>query len=166
MDTGVFFSRTLSNLPSDSSFALNFSQYHCQERDGYGDDHCHYDWGEDVVLEYYVVLPHIQLLWSSARAVGQFLIDGKLPWSFECPLCGQDCVLKVPVVDLTYTYKMPACPIVLPRAKESHTMTFSLWKDSPTHGWISTRLEGTVVVYKNVPRQAILANVSVSIDVV
>jgi hypothetical protein len=55
--------------------------------------------------------------------------------------------------------------IIIPTGKETQTWTFSLWEESATKGWISTRLEGNVVVYKNVPRQAVLANVSVAIDV-
>ena len=73
-------------------------------------------------------------------------IDAKVPWSFQCPLCGQDCVLEVPVIKLTHTLKMPDCPIT-PK-KRSHSLTYHLWRASPTNGWISVPFVGDVQIFK------------------
>jgi hypothetical protein len=71
-------------------------------------------------------------------------IDGKIPWSFTCKLCGEDCVLQVPVIKVDFSLPMPPCP-VQPN-KRSHTLEYQLWKSSPSHGWVSTSFEGTITL--------------------
>jgi hypothetical protein len=71
-------------------------------------------------------------------------VDDKIPWSFTCKLCGEDCVLEVPVIQVTHVLKMPPCP-VQPRERH-HGIQYNLWERSPSGGLISTHIEGTVRV--------------------
>lgn len=50
--SGLSFTRTISDIPG--SFDLQFDGNHCQLQDDYGDNECHFDWGEDITGRYKV----------------------------------------------------------------------------------------------------------------
>ena len=52
---GLTFSRTIRHL--NASFELQLDPNHCQSHDKYGDNHCHYQWGEQVLGNYSVTFP-------------------------------------------------------------------------------------------------------------
>lgn len=52
---GVTFSRTIQHL--NASFELQLDKNHCQSHDKFGDNHCHYNWGEQVLGNYTVTFP-------------------------------------------------------------------------------------------------------------
>ena len=162
---GVSFERTISNFPPHVSFDLNFlPTSFCDNHDKYGDNNCDYPWGTTLIANYSFA-SGFRMLTRNARAIGEFHLDDKIPWKFNCVLCGQDCVLEVPVIDLKYKFPMPKCPILLPPTAKSYQRTFRFWKVSPTHGWITTKIEGHVTVYKDYSKSDVLTNVDVSIHV-
>ena len=54
---GVTFRRTITRFPHEASFVMNMNGHYCQERDEYGDNQCHYEWGQDAAGNYTVQLP-------------------------------------------------------------------------------------------------------------
>jgi len=54
---GVTFTRTIKHL--NATFELNLEDGHCATHDKYGDNNCHYDWGEQVLGNYSVQSPHV-----------------------------------------------------------------------------------------------------------
>ena len=54
---GVTFTRSIKHL--NATFTLHLEDHHCRTQDMYGDNDCHYDWGEKVLGSYTVVSPHV-----------------------------------------------------------------------------------------------------------
>lgn len=52
---GLSFSRKIKHI-NDASFQLSLDNNHCISHDVYGDNACHYDWGEQVLGNYNVTL--------------------------------------------------------------------------------------------------------------
>lgn len=55
VEKGVTFTRTITQFPDDAAFSMNLDdhndndqQHVCQQRDEYGDNECHFDWGQLV----------------------------------------------------------------------------------------------------------------------
>jgi hypothetical protein len=113
----------------------------CQERDDYGDNQCHYDWGETARA-------NVSLSWPHQIEGGDFLsghlkMDRFVPYHFRCPLCGEDCVLKLPLINMTHTIPMPKnCPI--PAQNSSQPVHYQLLDRSPTDGKVPVRVDGIV----------------------
>jgi hypothetical protein len=53
---GVSFQRTITTFPGNSSFELYFDDQHCNSKDAFGDNHCHYDWSDDVTGDYSILV--------------------------------------------------------------------------------------------------------------
>ena len=88
-------------------------------------------------------------------------IDSLISYSFTCALCGEDCVLTVPVVKFTYTIPLPPCPV--PAHTIQTRIEYKLQPHSPTEG-IPTHLEGTVKIARSSGEQ--MAEFSVSAYIV
>lgn len=56
ISSGVTFSREISIVPEGSSFDLVFGDNHCTSQDQFGDNECHFDWGETVRGNYKLLL--------------------------------------------------------------------------------------------------------------
>jgi hypothetical protein len=107
---------------------VEFDDQHCTKKDAYGQNDCHYNWGDHVAVNYSIFVN--QTLDERAYMEGNFKVDNKVNWRFNCAVCGEDCVFKMPVIDFKYSIPMPDCPVKpLTRA---HTMDYDLWKKSPT----------------------------------
>ena len=72
-------------------------------------------------------------------------LDRFVHYKFKCPLCGQPCVLEIPVIKLTYTIETPPCPVEPHSVR--HAVEHHLWSQSPDRG-IKNRLDGTIAVRK------------------
>jgi hypothetical protein len=70
VDDGLTFTRSIQKL--DASFQLHLQEGHCKSHDKYGDNNCHYDWGDDVVGNYTVVSP--QLIDEGDSMMGDFRV--------------------------------------------------------------------------------------------
>jgi hypothetical protein len=146
---GVSFQRTITDFPQDStsSFTLLFedAERHCGARDEYGPNNCHYDWKESVVGSYHVDMP-AKVLNETANLEVTMMLDNRVPYKLECPLCGQDCVLEIPVFKVHYTIPNPPCPVSLQNRSED--FEFQLWRASPTDGWLTIPVSGSGKIYE------------------
>lgn len=139
---GVTFSRNIQRLPPNATYQLQFDGNHCKSRDQYGDNNCHYDWGEVVRGNYSLSLPYE--IERGDMMHGDFEIDRLVPYSFACPLCDDPCILTIPVINVNYTIEMPPCPI---GPDFSHFVKETLREASPTDG-VRTHVEGTVQMHR------------------
>lgn len=71
-------------------------------------------------------------------------IDRFVPYEFSCPICGDPCVLEIPVIMVNYTIDTPPCPV---GPDFSHFVKEPLNQVSPTAG-IRTHLAGSVQLQK------------------
>jgi hypothetical protein len=71
--TGISFQRTISNFPSNSTFWLTFQDKKCQDSDSFGDNHCHYDWGDYVSADYSIFVN--ETLTEAAFVKGTFKVS-------------------------------------------------------------------------------------------
>jgi hypothetical protein len=139
--TGIYFSRSISSWSPDSPLQVQFDSKHCKETDVYGENNCHFDWGDQVDVNYSIYVN--QTLDESAYLEGTFKVKsrieecqfqslvavflthtlfvhrspmklqvGKVPWRFTCSMCGEDCEMKIPVIDFDFSFPMPPCPIL------------------------------------------------------
>ena len=118
----------------------------CTTHDTYGDNVCHYNWDDFVTIKYSIESKNVTFT-KHDYVVGNFTIDNRLPYTFTCNVCGEDCILKVPIIEFEYALPMPDCP-VKPK-KRSHTLLYQLWKTSPTHGFVTTSINGIVTIMKS-----------------
>mmetsp|Transcript_11459 Transcript_11459/g.33788 ORF Transcript_11459/g.33788 Transcript_11459/m.33788 type:complete len:250 (-) Transcript_11459:231-980(-) len=146
--SGVTFSRNIIHINGGSKFHLTFgpevgSTSHCKSADTFGDNNCHYKWGDGLVATYKLDLE--TELEDSDTIHGHFKIDRVVPWEFSCKVCGQDCTLKAPVIDEEWSFAMEPCPIQLQNATNS--IFTKLRGDSPVDG-ITTHAQGNVQILK------------------
>ena len=130
-------------LPIETgAFELNFddSSHHCTVRDEYGDNHCHFDWGETITGRVTVQLndPVVE----GDYLVGALRLDRFIPYNFRCALCGEDCVLTFPVIQHNETILMPKCPVSVHTT--SQKIVYQMMEDDPTRGKFTTKIEGTI----------------------
>jgi hypothetical protein len=71
VDDGLTFTRTIQKL--DASFKLNLEEGHCKSHDKYGDNNCHFEWGDNVLGNYTVVSP--QLITAGDTMTGDFRVS-------------------------------------------------------------------------------------------
>ena len=124
----------------------------CTSHDKYGDNICHYNWDDNVIAKYSIESKNVTFT-KHDYVVGNFTIDNRLPYTFTCKVCGEDCILKVPIIDFEYTLSMPNCPVKPKR--RSHTLFYQLWKSSPTHGFVTTSINGIVTIIKSTKTKTI-----------
>lgn len=178
---GIAFNRTISYLSSADSLKLHFDPKYCKETDVYGENDCHYNWGERVALNYAVFAN--ESLDENAYIEGSFKVNklvltedsfvslslnviltnnlisqvAMLPWHFTCAVCGQDCKAKAPIVILDFDIPMPPCPI--DPIVYADNVAFQLPDLSPTEGLVAVPLQGEVVLYSKA--QEVLVSVSI-----
>eukprot|EP00550_Attheya_septentrionalis_P008280 CAMPEP_0198288604 /NCGR_PEP_ID=MMETSP1449-20131203/7052_1 /TAXON_ID=420275 /ORGANISM="Attheya septentrionalis, Strain CCMP2084" /LENGTH=204 /DNA_ID=CAMNT_0043986773 /DNA_START=341 /DNA_END=955 /DNA_ORIENTATION=- len=156
VEEGITFSRTISLLPDGSSFDLQFDGQ-CQNEDAYGNNDCHYDWGDTIGAKYSIMVT--EELDASATIQGKFKIDHFVPWEFLCKVCGEPCVLEIPIIQLERAIEMPPCPIVV--GEMSDTVDEWIGNHSPTDGTIPTHIVGDVYVTDSSGIELIHATVNV-----
>ena len=108
---GVNFSRTVTELEPGASLSLRFSGEggECSTEDRYGNNRCHYNWGGTVEANFTVGLAGT--LEEGDTLQGHMKVNYLIPYSFSCPVCGRDCVIRLPIRDLSWTFATPPCPI-------------------------------------------------------
>jgi hypothetical protein len=146
---GVSFQYVVNKFPSgnNSNFTLNIQgkDTHCKKHDGFGDNDCHFDWSEEAVGMYSVAMP--RLLDESARIKAKVVLENHVSHSFDCALCGQPCDVGLPLIHFDYQFQMPPCPVDL--RNYTQEFKYSLWKHSPTEGFVTIPLEANVEVYSS-----------------
>lgn len=68
----------------------------CTSKDKYGSNDCTFDWGSAIAGTVNGSLPN-PLLKGSTFA-GNLMLDNIIKFDFECPLCGGNCTLTVPII--------------------------------------------------------------------
>jgi hypothetical protein len=101
------------------NITLTFNQgdQHCQKKDEYGDDDCKYHWGEDMGGLLSGSLPYD--LVDGDHVIGDFRIDELTPLTFTCNICGQPCMISIPVINQEVQVDTPKCPIEKDRVYQS-----------------------------------------------
>ncbi|KAL3941002.1 MAG: hypothetical protein SGARI_000756, partial [Bacillariaceae sp.] len=142
---GVSFHRVITDFPENSEFFLSFEKQEtwCQANDIYGANDCHFDWNDDVVGNFSTAIP--QMLDESSSLHADLVLEGHIPYTIDCALCGEPCKLEVPLIHFEYSLQMPDCPVDL--SVHAQDFDFQLWKHSPTEGLVSVSVEGNAVVY-------------------
>ena len=156
---GVGFTRKISRIDSNTSFSLTFGGGRCTSNDQYGNNACHYNWGDAIVANYTVQLG--EPLQEGDTLQGHFKIDHIVPYSFSCSVCGADCVLKVPVANIEWSFPTLPCPISTDVIVD--TIKEDLGDKSPTDG-IPVHIEGSLQILRGEDRDAV-AQFSVSVDI-
>jgi len=146
VDPGVTFSRSIKSIEGGSEFRLRFGpdENHCKSADGFGDNECHYSWGDALDATYDLRLETEMV--EGDTISGEFKIDTVVPWSFSCQVCGEDCTLEAPVINQKWRFPMDPCPI--PAQNVTHTISTVLQGHSPVEG-IRTHVQGNLRVMKN-----------------
>lgn len=141
---GVSFHRVISTFPGDSKFVLELedSDKHCKMTDFFGVNDCHYNWKEEAAGNYSTTISTV--LDKESYIEAHLTLDG-IPYKLHCSLCGQPCEIGLPVIDFTYTFKMPDCPVDL--RNHFQDFEYQLWSHSPTEGVVVVSLEGNATVY-------------------
>merc|ERR1712216_111540 len=80
----------------------------CTSTDANGSNACTWSWGDTIGVTLNATI-------ASDVSAGSIEIDAKIdgfiPFSKKCAVCGTDCVITIPVVKKTITIHMPPCPI-------------------------------------------------------
>jgi len=155
---GLTFSRSIDILSEDFQIYFGFDSSHCSSKDLFGDNNCKYNWGETVHIDLVVDIEHEfredDMIHASLK------VDYFVNWEFECHVCGQDCVITVPIVDLEIPIQMPPCPLI--NNDIPPTLEIPLGND-PIAG-IPLRVEGDLSLKKKsdevIAKSHILVNVN------
>mmetsp|Transcript_31700 Transcript_31700/g.54650 ORF Transcript_31700/g.54650 Transcript_31700/m.54650 type:complete len:174 (-) Transcript_31700:159-680(-) len=140
LGSGVSFSRTVTEIADDSSFALKFDSG-CSSSDDYGSNDCSFNWGDEVTGSVDGELGH-DLNDGSVFDV-DLKVDRIISWKFSCAACGANCTTTIPVVNQDVNFAMPDCPIAADSISE--VIDQVLPTDSPTDG-IKVSATGSVDV--------------------
>lgn len=154
-DKGVSYKRSIMLNDDDSSFYMDFDGDNCKRADIYGDNRCHFDWGETVSG---TVNATFNLTFDEGDVIGidtRALIYQLIPvfeWSVSCPACGGNCTIDLPeafpIVNMTessISMEMPPCPYVADPVK-GYTFSQVLPLESPTNGLVSVLLKSSFYV--------------------
>lgn len=168
---GVSFQRNILELPAGASFHVSMNNdnnkhkdngstnQHCSKQDQYGDDKCIYHWGENITGSFSLTIPNM-IFTSQDQMIGTMFFDNILPFHFHCPICGQDCIFKAPLIHLNWTLHLPKCPSKQQQQQNNTVISTTtgltihfnnqLPPTSPTNGLLPIGLNGTVqVVHKS-----------------
>lgn len=111
------------STPQLASPRATFDDGHCESSDAYGGNICHYDWDDDITINYDGRLGQQQLD-VDVYVEMSVTIDKLVRHSQTCPICGDDpCTISgVPSVPkLNWSVELPPCPL-------SNDSLFGEWK--------------------------------------
>jgi hypothetical protein len=74
--TGIYFSRSISSWSPESPLQVQFDSKDCKETDVYGENNCHFDWGDQVAVNYSIYVN--QTLDESAYLEGTFKVNSRI----------------------------------------------------------------------------------------
>lgn len=163
--SGLSFSRTITQLPSNAYVYDALEGANCKSHDRYGSNDCVYKWGETLsgVINYKQGIT----IDETHEIQGVFKLKKVVDWSFSCKACGDEpCVLDIPVIDQQVTFTPPPCPLAPEKGANallSKSFSVTLPENSPTEG-IKVPMVGTLYL-KSLNDGATLGEVSVAITV-
>lgn len=103
---GVTFSRTVSAI-NKAAGTVTFDSG-CTSKDAYGSNDCTFTWGETVGISYNVALQE-DITGGTLKLTSK--VDNILPFDANCPACGANCTITIPVVKKSISFALPPCPI-------------------------------------------------------
>jgi len=111
LDDGLTFSRSI-NIQTDAlDVHFEFDSDHCDSSDKYGDNNCHYSWGE--TLRVGIAVNMTEPFTETDRVYASMKVDYFVPWKLDCAVCGEDCTMKIPVVEFEIKLPMLPCPLAV-----------------------------------------------------
>eukprot|EP01062_Namystynia_karyoxenos_P068364 TRINITY_DN6289_c0_g1_i1.p1 TRINITY_DN6289_c0_g1~~TRINITY_DN6289_c0_g1_i1.p1 ORF type:complete len:200 (+),score=37.49 TRINITY_DN6289_c0_g1_i1:81-680(+) len=128
----------------------------CAQADQYGSNDCTLEWNHSYGVSAAVAEPGVEL-GPDVRVKADAMIDGVLPLSVDCPVCGPrtaagpaNCSVTVPLPlpppnnRKTFNISLPECPLRIPPVKGGNES----WVSMPAADYIgvATRATGTVTV--------------------
>lgn len=158
--TGISFTRKVEFKSDEVNIAVDYDDNHCKSKDDYGDNECHYNWGETMNPQIDVKFKTEGDGFKEGDLVkGSMRVGYIVPWYFTCAVCGKDCVLRLPIVFFPINIPLPPCPM----GKEEIPSTLSLpvGSSSPFHG-IPLHLKGDLTLKRG---KEVLAKTHIVVDV-
>lgn len=159
-EMGVSFSRTVDQIADGYSVKVIMDSDHCSTEDDYGSNDCHYFWAEVIHALSSIQVPSDKPLVESDMLVGKFTVDYILTYNFACHICGEPCVLTIPVIEQEISFPAPPCPLTSDDAP--NPIDVPLDETSPTKG-IPSHAEGEVYVQRSNGDIVVHATVQVTI---
>lgn len=120
--SGISFERTIKHVDrSVRGLSMSFDDNFCKGSDEFGDNKCQFDWGK--VVSGNVEGELAEDLDEGDRVEVDLKINNFIKFQFSCAVCGEDCTVKVPIVDEIITIEGTPCPI---SRNLSNSMTIEL----------------------------------------
>lgn len=113
----IKFSRTINTI-TDATADVTISG--CAATDKYGSNNCDLDWGKPYDVTYNVSLERPI---TTGATISADLKASIIPLKFDCPACGGNCSVKIPIVGKTINIALPPCPINPNALKGSKSIT-------------------------------------------
>lgn len=144
----------VQSAPQPSPHAI-FNDGHCEVSDIFGDNNCHYNWGDDITIDYDG--------WIGEQLDDDVYIEisakiGSLFYHTQtCPICGDDpCSINLPLVSYwNWSIELPPCPLT-PEFL-SGNLKRKLPDKSPIPGFLvggsGAVVEGTVALKKKADQE-------------
>lgn len=142
--SGITFKRKVDFKSDEVNVAVDYDDSHCKSRDDYGDNECHYNWGETMN-------PQININFKTEGdgfkegdiVKGNMWVGYIVPWYFSCAVCGTDCVLRMPIVFFPIHIPLPPCP--MGKDEIPSTLSLPVGDSSPFHG-VPVHLKGDLTL--------------------
>lgn len=142
---GIYFSRDIDILTDDLDVNFGFDEGHCDSTDRYGGNKCHYTWGETINIGINVDLNN-NAFQKEDVVHASLKVDYFVSWKFDCKICGEDCVVTIPIANFDIHISMPPCP--LGNADIPTLMQLPLGDSSPFEG-VPLHIDGNLFVKRN-----------------
>merc|ERR1712154_39091 len=142
--TGISFTRKVQFKSDLVNVAVDYDDNHCKSKDQWGDNQCHYDWGETMNPQIDVNFKTEGDGFKEGDIVkGSMMVGYIVPWYFSCAVCGKDCVLRMPIVFYPIHLPLPECP--MGKEEIPSSLSIPVGDSSPFHG-IPLHLTGTLTL--------------------
>ena len=134
----VEFSRTIDSVTGAEGTLTLASG--CTSSDQYGSNDCTLKWGEKVSAVVNATLE--KDITQGTTFTVDAKVDGLIPLNFNCPVCGGNCSITVPIIKKKVSFSLPPCPIKADHI--SKTLSIQLPSKSPIP--LKSKVTGTVTI--------------------
>jgi hypothetical protein len=152
---GVSFSRTVKAI-NGAQGSVIFDKG-CSSKDDYGSNDCSWSWGDSIGIDYSVAL---QEDITSGTIALDLKVDNIIPFNANCPACGANCTVTVPIVKKTITFALPPCPIKAASFKNS--TQFTLPAKNPLGLGVNVKGSATITDQNN--KQVIALDITAAVS--
>mmetsp|Transcript_10722 Transcript_10722/g.15972 ORF Transcript_10722/g.15972 Transcript_10722/m.15972 type:complete len:168 (+) Transcript_10722:142-645(+) len=120
----IEFSRNIDYIEKGSTATVTLDSG-CSAKDQYGSNNCKLEWGSSYTVNVAAKLG--ETLYSNSTIAVSLTVDGFIPYDFNCPVCGSNCTITIPVIKKEVSFSLPACPL----DQFNLNQNFTLPSDSP-----------------------------------